>query len=111
MRDRLANSGLNLSAIEQIALDRERFAAARIELRFCARELFGIARQQRDFAALLANLSRDDQAEAARAAGYESDFVAIGKASHFRKRSTLNAQRSTPNAESDGTCSPSALLN
>ena len=94
MRERLSNSGLNLSAIEQIALDRERFVAARIEIGFCARELLGIARQQRDLAASLANLARDDQAEAARAAGNEGDFVAIREARHFR-----NVQRSTPNAQ------------
>jgi hypothetical protein len=74
---RLLDSGLDLRGLEQIALNREDFSRETIQVRFRSRELFSIARKESDFSSARTNLTRDFQPEPARAAGDESDFVAI----------------------------------
>ena len=61
--DDLTNRGLNLPCIKQIALNSEsiRGAAAPGEVRFCAPEFLGIARNERDLSACRANLSREHE--------------------------------------------------
>jgi hypothetical protein len=67
--------GLNLGAIEQVALDREDIAAAGSKLAFGAREFAGVTGQDRNASALLANLARNHQAKAARTAGNKRHFI------------------------------------
>ena len=74
--DDLANGRFNLSTIEQVALNRKRFTAPLGEIGFGAREFIGIARDENNFPALIANLPGDGQAEAAGTASDESDLIA-----------------------------------
>jgi hypothetical protein len=73
--DRFANGQLNLVGIEEIGLNRERFAAAAGQIRLCAGKLISVSRYNPNFAAFSANLSRKYQTEATRTAGDECDFV------------------------------------
>src|SRR5438270_13954884 len=73
--DDLSNSQLNLSGIEQIAFNREDFAAAGNKISLCTCQLIGIARNERNLAASRANMSREHEPESARPAGDEDNFV------------------------------------
>jgi hypothetical protein len=66
--DHFPESGLNLIAVEQIALDRENSSAARSEIGFRAGEFFWITREESNVSALRANVSRQHEPEPARAA-------------------------------------------
>ena len=72
---RFLDSGLDLRGLEQVALNRQDFSSEAIQVFFRARELFGIPRDESDFSSARANLARDFQAEPARAARNESEFV------------------------------------
>jgi len=72
----LLDSGLNLGAVEQIALNRKHLAAAGSEFGFRVRKLFRIARENRNATALFAALARNLQAESARTACDKRDFIA-----------------------------------
>ena len=84
MFDRLADGGLNLRRLEQIALDRKRFASADGEIVLRARELIQIPREQDDSAAFSTNLTRKHQTESARTTGNKNHFVL--------KRETLRSE-------------------
>jgi len=58
MIDDFPDSDLNLIAIEQIALDRENFSAARHDIGFGAREFFWITREESNLSVSVANVSR-----------------------------------------------------
>src|SRR5438067_8540339 len=73
----LLNGGLNLSGLEQVALDRQDFRAEVVEIGFSAGEFVRIACEERDFATASANAARDLQTETARTAGDKRDFVPI----------------------------------
>jgi hypothetical protein len=71
----LLNCGLNLRGLEQVARDCQNVCSQTIQLRFGAGELFGIARDKSDLSSARANLARNCQPKAARAAGDEGDFI------------------------------------
>jgi hypothetical protein len=58
MIDDSTDSSLNLFAIEQIAFDGEDSSAAPSEIGFRARKFFWITGEERNFSALVANMSR-----------------------------------------------------
>ena len=68
MIDDFPNSGVNLIAIEQIALNGENLSATRSEVRFGADEFAGIAREQSNTPTLVANMSRQHESESTRSA-------------------------------------------
>jgi hypothetical protein len=78
MVDNLSNSGLNLIAIEQIAFDSENLSAAQSEIGFGAGKFFWIARQESNTSALVANVSRQHQAESTRSASDQGNFITQG---------------------------------
>jgi hypothetical protein len=67
--------GLNLRGLEQVARDCQNLRSEAIQVSFRAGELFGIARDESDFASARANLARNFQSKTARAAGDQSDFL------------------------------------
>ena len=73
--DDFPNSRLNLSGIEQIAFNREDFAAAGSKISLCTRQLIRIARNDGNVTASLANMSREHESESARPAGDKDNFV------------------------------------
>ncbi len=80
---RLLDCGLDLRGLEQVARDCQNVCSELIQVRFRALELFGVARDESHLASARANLARDFQSKATRAAGDESDFIAVRKASHL----------------------------
>jgi hypothetical protein len=76
--DDVPNSGLNLIAIEQIALDRQNVSAARCEIGFRAREFIRITGEQSNVSALVANVSRQHEPESTRSATDQDNFIAQG---------------------------------
>jgi hypothetical protein len=58
MIDDSTDSSLNLFAIEQVAFDGENFSAACSEIGFRAGKFFWITGEERNFSALVANMSR-----------------------------------------------------
>jgi hypothetical protein len=58
MIDDPPDSSLNLIAIEQVAFDGENFSAACSEIGFRAGKFFWITGEERNFSALVANMSR-----------------------------------------------------
>jgi hypothetical protein len=75
MIDDFPDSSLDLIAIEQIALDRENSSAARSEIGFRAREFFWITRQESNLSALVANVSRQHEAESTRSATDQGNLI------------------------------------
>src|SRR6266481_7502178 len=73
--DDRAYSGLNLSAIAQIAFDGENFVAAGSEIGFCACEFLGVTREESNLSALVANMSCEHESQSARTTGDEDNFV------------------------------------
>jgi hypothetical protein len=69
------DSRLNLSGIQQIALDGQHGATAPGEISFCAREFRGIPCKQRDLTACGANLPRKHEPKSARSARDENNAV------------------------------------
>src|SRR5437773_2857551 len=67
--DDLPDSRLNFSGIQQIAFNREDFAAAGSKISLCTCQLIGIACNERNLAAARANMSREHESESARPAG------------------------------------------
>jgi hypothetical protein len=74
--DDFPHSGLNLIAIEQIALDRQNVSAARSEIGFRAREFIRITGEQSNVSALVANVSRQHEPESTRSATDQDNLVA-----------------------------------
>jgi hypothetical protein len=74
--DDLPNRGLNLVAIEQIAFNNEDFSATRSEISFGTREFFWIPREESDISSLFTNVSRQDEAQPARSATDQGNFIA-----------------------------------
>jgi hypothetical protein len=64
--DDFPDGGLNLITVEQIAFDSENFSTAPGEIGFRAHEFFAIAGNESDLSALLADVSRQHEAEPAR---------------------------------------------
>jgi hypothetical protein len=75
MSDDFPYRGLNLIAIEKIAFDGENFSAALSEVGFRAREFFWITREESDFSALVANVSRQYETKSTRSATDQGNFV------------------------------------
>ena len=73
--DDLPDSRLNFSGIQQIAFNREDFAAAGSKISLCTCQLIGIARNERNLAASPANMPREHESESARPAGDEDNFI------------------------------------
>src|SRR3989442_12154251 len=71
----LLNCGLNLRVLEQVARDCQNVCSQTIQLRFCAGELFDIARVTIDLPSSRANLARNCQPKAARAAADDNDLI------------------------------------
>ena len=76
MIDHFPDRSRNLIAIEQIAFDGENLSAARIEIGFRAREFFWITREQSNFSAFVANVSRQHETESTRSATDQGNFIA-----------------------------------
>jgi hypothetical protein len=76
MIDDFPDSGLNLIAIEQIAFDGENISAARSEIGLRAREFFWITREERNFSALVANVSRQHEPKSTRSTTDQGNFIA-----------------------------------
>src|SRR5262245_53107369 len=74
--DDLSNSGLNLTRIEQIALDNENFPSCRSEVGFGAVEYAGIPSKKLNGSALVANVSRQHEPESTRSATNQCNFIA-----------------------------------
>src|SRR5437588_10716178 len=62
----LLNCGLNLRGLEQVARNCQNVCGQTIQLRFGARELFGIARDKSDLSSSCADLALNSQSERAR---------------------------------------------
>src|SRR5947207_1261550 len=83
--DDLANSCLNLIAIEQIAFDSENFPAAGSEIGFCAGQFFCITREESNLSPFVANASRQHEPKSTRSATDQGNFIAqrvSGRANH-----------------------------
>ena len=76
--DNCPDGAVNLSAIEQIAFDRQNFGAAPSEIRFRAREFFTIARNECHAPTLPGNVSRQHESESAGSATDKNNFLAQG---------------------------------
>src|SRR5215470_15816343 len=64
--DDLTNSGSNLCGVEQITFNGQNRAAARSEIALCARQFFGVARNERDVPTFRADMSRKHEPKSAR---------------------------------------------
>src|SRR6266568_4087334 len=71
--DDLPNSQLNLPGIQQVALHGQHRTAAPGKISFCAPEFIGVARNERDFSARSANLSRKHESKSTRSACDQND--------------------------------------
>jgi hypothetical protein len=76
MIDHFPDRSRNLIAIEQIAFDADNLSAARSEIGFRAREFFWITREQSNFSAFVANVSRQHETESTRSATDQGNFIA-----------------------------------
>jgi hypothetical protein len=76
MIDDFPNSRVNLIAVEQVAFDGENFSAACVEVGFRTREFFRIAGEESNVSALLANVSRQHEAESTRSATNQGNSIA-----------------------------------
>jgi len=74
--DNRPDSGLNLSAIEQIAVDSQNFPTARGEIGFRAREFFMVACYESDTPASRTNVACQHETEPAGSATDENNFIA-----------------------------------
>ena len=97
--DDFPNSCLNLIAIEQIAFDGKKFAAACSQIGSCAGEFFWIARKENNASALIANVSRQHKAKSARSATDQGNFIAQ------RVLNRANDAGGYPTAEQKSACS------
>src|SRR5437667_12684238 len=73
--DDLSNSQLSLSGIEQIAFNRENFAAAGNKISLCTQQFVRIAGNDRNIAASRTSLSRQHESEPTRSTGDENNFA------------------------------------
>ena len=73
--DNLSNSQLSLSGIEQIAFNRENFAAAGNKISLCTHQFVRIACNDRNVAAARANMAGEHESESARPTGDEHNFI------------------------------------
>ena len=82
MLQRLLDRGLNLSGLEQVALNGQNFSVEAFQLPFRASEFFRVARDERDFSSARANLSCDLKTQATRGACNKCNLVTVGKSRH-----------------------------
>jgi hypothetical protein len=76
MIDDFLYSDPNLIAIEQIAFDGENFSAAHSDIGLGAGEFFCITREESNLSALVANVSRQHEAESTRPTTDQDNFIA-----------------------------------